>query len=148
VDAMPATAKAPEREAQIAVVRTAALKDLEGMLQEAVDKVRAEGKASDYIAMLAQLSKISGVDQEKKDKYDGLKMVNILIGSNMSVSTTVESEPSIPISEPKNDQILDVEAKLMLDEDQDVDPDNPDGEHAATMAAFNMIGSSMVLPDD
>lgn len=140
------------REAKISLVRDVALKDLEGMLQEAVDKVRADGKASDYIALVAQLSKIAGVDQEKKDKYDGLKMVNIVIGSNMSIAATVDS---IPISEPKDTLVTDVQAKpakpVLVDDEPDIDPDNPDGDAQASQAlmdSFALLGSSMVLPDD
>lgn len=139
------------REAELAVVRDTALTDLKGMLQEAVDKVRADGKASDYIALVAQLAKISGIEQERKDKYDGLKMVNIVIGSNMAVSTSIEPA-SIPISEPQNPQVEDVEVKVLPSDDSDLDPEDPDASDSiaspSVLDALNLLGSSMVLPDD
>lgn len=136
--ALTATNTQDDQEAKRAAVRNWALEELVEVGKTAVDVVLADGKPADHIALAAWLTKLSGVDQEKKDKYDGLRTVNIVIGSNMSVSAvpmvTLDAEPTATLAvDLVQDGVSTLASTVAKDE---------------TLAAFAMFGNSLALPDD
>ena len=129
--------EAMDDESLKAHVRREALIELSTMMQTAVDKVRADGKVSDYIAMTAQLSKMAGVDAVKADKYDNLKVINVVIGSNMTMTATV-TESDVKDVTP----VIDVEDAVIIESKP------PDEEAKDLLDAYAMFGSGMVIADD